>query len=63
MTTIPSWYYYTLLGLACWGVAAGAGCLLWLYGQWQRVRHHQQVTEEWRRAHLDPDRPQDSPFR
>lgn len=63
MTTIPLWYYWTLVGLAALGVGLLAGLLLMLYGAWQRRRHRQQVTAEWLAAHKDPTRPQDSPFR
>lgn len=30
---------------------------------WRRIRHHQQVTEQWRQQHLDPDRAPDQPWR
>lgn len=63
MITIPSWYYYTLLPLACLGVASLAGVALWLWGQHRRWQHHLRVTDEWRQQHLDPDRRPDDPFR
>jgi hypothetical protein len=58
--TLNDWIIYVMVFL-------GAVTLVqWIFQgiQWlRRVRRHQQVTEEWRRAHLDPDRPPDSPFR
>jgi len=61
--TLPSWQVLLLIAFASIGAASvfmGLIAGLFYLRTW---RHQLRVTDEWRRQHLNPDRPPETPFR